>query len=210
MSLQSTETKHTAVPTVASSAGDGSSTSLRLDPSGRPLQPDPTDDPLDPLNWHAWQKSICLFVVTFAYFMLTYFTTAPIPSFSFLMEELDIGYSQISWTFAIPCLGLAVGPLLVGSLADTYGRRPILIASSALAVLASGCTAISNITYPGYMAARFFQGLGAGPAANVGLVIINDISWEHERGFRVGLWTVSANVGTCLGGISKCIMSPMS
>lgn len=53
------------------------------------------------------------------------------------------------------------------------------------------------------MAARFFQGLGAGPAANVGLVIINDVSWEHQRGLRVGFWTISANLGTCLGAVSK-------
>ena len=54
------------------------------------------------------------------------------------------------------------------------------------------------------MAARFFQGFGAGPAANVGLSIINDISWEHERGFRIGLWAVAANMGSVLGGLSKC------
>lgn len=138
--------------------------------------------------------------------MLTYFTTAPIPSFAFLQEQLNIDYSQVSWSFALPCLGLAAGPLLVGALADTYGRRPVLIASTALAVLASGCTAIKSISYGGYMAARFFQGLGAGPAANVGLVTINDLSWEHQRGFRVGLWTISANLGTCLGGVSKSSM----
>jgi MFS family permease len=53
------------------------------------------------------------------------------------------------------------------------------------------------------MAARFFQGFAAGPAANVGLSIINDISWEHERGYRIGLWAMSANVGSVLGGLGK-------
>lgn len=135
--------------------------------------------------------------------MLTYFTTTIIPSFSYLEEQLGISYNQVSWTFAIPCLGLATGPLLVGALADTYGRRPVLIASTSLAVLASGCTGIKSISFSGYMAVRFFQGLGAGPAANIGLLIINDISWEHQRGFRVGLWTIAANMGTCLGGVCE-------
>jgi MFS family permease len=175
----------------------------RLDPAGRPLVPTPTNDVCDPLNWSTWQKYKCIFISTFSYFLLTYFTTAPIPSFGFLQEQLNIDYSQVSWSFALPCLGLAIGPVAIGALADTYGRRPILIFSTALAVLASGCTSIKSINFGGYMAARFFQGLGAGPAANIGLLIINDVSWEHQRGTRVGLWAISANLGTCLGGVGK-------
>lgn len=179
------------------------SPSQRLDPTGRPLFPTPTNDKYDPLNWSMFQKSVCIFIVIYSYFMLTYFTTTPIPSFAFLQEQLNIDYSQVSWSFALPCLGLAAGPLIAGALADTYGRRPILIASTALAVVASGCTAIKTINFGGYMAARFFQGLGAGPSANIGLVIINDISWQHERGLRVGMWTIAANCGTVLGGVCK-------
>ncbi|EEA23219.1 MFS transporter, putative [Talaromyces marneffei ATCC 18224] len=173
----------------------------KLDPKGNPLSPTPTSDLKDPLNWSLLRKSTCLFIVVYSYFMLTYFTTAPIPSFGFLEEQLNINYSQVSWSFALPCLGLAVGPLLVGALADTYGRRPVLIACTALAVLASGCTSIKTINFEGYMAARFFQGLGAGPSANIGLVIIHDISFEHERGLRVGMWTIAANAGTVLGDL---------
>lgn len=180
----------------------------KLDPKGNPLIPTPTSDPKDPLNWPLLRKSTCLFIVVYSYFMLTYFTTAPIPSFGYLEEQLNINYSQVSWSFALPCLGLAVGPLLVGALADTYGRRPVLIACTALAVLASGCTSIKTINFGGYMAARFFQGLGAGPSANIGLVIIHDISFEHERGLRVGMWTIAANAGTVLGGVCK-FLSPL-
>ncbi|GAM33406.1 MFS transporter [Talaromyces pinophilus] len=154
----------------------------KLDPKGNPLIPTPTSDFKDPLNWTLLRKSTCLFIVVYSYFMLTYFTTAPIPSFSYLEEQLNINYSQVSWSFALPCLGLALGPLLV-------------------AVVASGCTSIKTINFGGYMAARFFQGLGAGPSANIGLVIIHDISFEHERGLRVGMWTIAANAGTVLGGV---------
>ncbi|KPI41790.1 putative transporter [Cyphellophora attinorum] len=173
----------------------------RLDPAGRPLSPTPTSDKLDPLNWNTRRKYTCIGIVIYSYFLLTYFTTSTIPSFAFLMVQLDVDYNHVNWTFALPCFGLAVGPLLVGALADTYGRRPVLILSTCIAVIASGCTAIEGINFAGYMAARFFQGLGAGPAANVGLCIINDLSWEHERGTRVGLWTIAANCGTIMGGV---------
>lgn len=178
----------------------------RLDPAGQPLSPTPTDDKYDPLNWSRPRKYGCIAIVVYSYFLLTYFTTATIPSFAALMVQLNVDYSHVNWTFALPCFGLAVGPLLVGALADIYGRRPVLILSTCVAVIASGCTAINGISFGGYMAARFFQGLGAGPAANVGLCIINDLSWQHERGTRVGLWTIAANCGTILGGVCRTLV----
>lgn len=156
----------------------------RLDPAGLPLSPTPTSDDLDPLNWNTRRKYTCIGIVVYSYFLLTYFTTSTIPSFAYLMVQLDVDYNHVNWTFALPCFGLAVGPLLVGALADTYGRRPVLIFSTCIAVIASGCTAIEGISFAGYMAARFFQGLGAGPAANVGLCIINDLSWEVSLDLR--------------------------
>lgn len=38
-----------------------------------------------------------------------------------------------------------------------------------------------------------------GPAANVGLGVVIDLSWEHERGFHVGLWALAGNVGLFVG-----------
>jgi MFS family permease len=118
--------------------------------------------------------------------------------------QFDASYSTVNWSFAISAFGLALGPLFTSALAETYGRRIVMMASTAVALVASGCTSIHGESIGGYMAARFFQGFGAGPAANVGLAIINDISWEHERGFRIGLWAMSANIGSVLGGLSQC------
>lgn len=174
---------------------------VRLDPLGKPLVPAATSDPMDPMNFSKPLKWTIISIVVIWYFLLTYLTTTPIPSFSLLELQFDASYDQVNWSFAISCFGLATSPLFTASLADTYGRRIVTVASTAVAVLASGCTGIKNQSISGYMAARFFQGFGAGPAANVGLSIINDISFEHERGFRVGLWVAAANVGTVLGGV---------
>lgn len=78
-----------------------------------------------------------------------------------------------------------------------------MIGGTAIALIASGCTSIQGISLHGYMIARFFQGFGASPAATVGLSIINDVSWEHERGFRIGLWVMAIDLGGLFGGFSK-------
>lgn len=121
-----------------------------------------------------------------------------VPSFPDLQEQFNITYSQVNWTVAIPALGLAVGPLVWSSLADIYGRRVIFIIGT---LMAFGATigAAESTEYGGYMAARFFQGLGVSPAATVGLAAINDMFFEHERGQKVGIWVLAIDSGLFMG-----------
>jgi MFS family permease len=200
-SISSTHEKPTEP--ITHDAEDGIVHAVKLDPFGNPLYPAPTSDPMDPLNWPKFQKYICITIVCIYYFLFTYHTTAPIPSFSLLQEQFDATYTQVNWTFAIPSLGLALGPLFCSSLADIYGRRVVIIGGTMIALIASGCTSIHGINISQYMAARFFQGFGCSPAATVGLSIINDVSWEHERGFRIGLWVMAIDLGGLCGGFSE-------
>jgi len=55
--------------------------------------------------------------------------------------------------------------------------------------------------YGGYMAARFFQGLGVSPGATVGLAVINDMFFDHERGQKIGLWVLAIDTGLLTGPI---------
>ncbi len=175
---------------------------LRLDPFGSALVPTPTSDPLDPLNWSKLQKYVLITIVCFNYLLFTYLTRAPIPSFGLLQEQFNATYTEVNWIFAIPSLGLALGPLFYSALADIYGRRIVMIGGTMIVVIASGYISIRGININGYMAARFFHGFGASPAANVGLSIINDVSFEHERGFRIGLWVMAIDLGGLFGGLS--------
>jgi DHA1 family bicyclomycin/chloramphenicol resistance-like MFS transporter len=70
-------------------------------------------------------------------------------------------------------LGLAFGQLLVGPLADSFGRRAPLIAGMLLHVLASVfCALVPNIEL--LTVARTLQGVGASAGAVVALAIIRD------------------------------------
>ena len=132
------------------------------------------------------------------YFMFTYITTTTVPSFPDLQDKYSATLEQVNWTVAIPALGLALGPLLWASPADIIGRRPILILGTVMA-LASTVGAALAPNYPCYMAARFFQGLGVSPASNVGLAVINDTFFEHERGQKLGLWVLAIDQGLYFG-----------
>lgn len=130
--------------------------------------------------------------------MFTYITTTTVPSFPTLGGKYDASPEQVNWTVAIPALGLSLGPLLWASPADIVGRRPIFLLGTTMALAATIGAALAK-TYSSYMAARFFQGIGVSPAANVGLAIINDIFFEHERGQKVGLWVLAIDLGLLFG-----------
>ncbi|CAZ85746.1 unnamed protein product [Tuber melanosporum] len=165
---------------------------------GIELHPKPTADPLDPLNFPRWQKWTALGIVMWMYFLFTYITTTTVPSFALLQEQFSISYSQVNWTVALPALGLSVGPLVWSSLSDIYGRRIILIIGTIIALVATIGSAVAK-TYSSYMAARFFQGLGVAPASTVGMAVVNDLFFEHERGQKLGLWVLAIDMGLLVG-----------
>jgi MFS family permease len=107
------------------------------------------------------------------YFMFTYITTTTVPSFLELQKLYNVTYSEITWTVAVPSLGLCMGPLIWSSLSDIYGRRLIFIVGTTIALAATIGTAVST-NYGVYMVARAFQGLGVSPGGSVGMAIINE------------------------------------
>ncbi|KAL1842345.1 hypothetical protein VTJ49DRAFT_5513 [Mycothermus thermophilus] len=197
--LEEREKKAPPTPTRAPSVVGHVTDELALSPNGLPLWPQPVrGDDLDPLNWSKFQKHIILAIVMALYFMFTYITTTTVPSFPELEETYDATLEQINWTVAIPALGLSLGPLIWASPADIIGRRPIVILGTTIALAATIGAALAP-TLNGYMAARFFQGFGVSPAANVGLAIINDVFFEHERGQKLGLWVLAIDQGLLVG-----------
>ncbi|KAK8070188.1 Major facilitator superfamily transporter [Apiospora phragmitis] len=163
--------------------------------AGFKLFPQPVrGDELDPLNWSFARKHIVLAIV----FHVHVHHHHDRPSFPELQDLYGATLEQVNWTVAIPALGLSLGPLLWASPADIIGRRLILLLGTLMALAATVGAALAP-TYPSYMAARFFQGLGVSPAANVGLAVINDLFFEHERGRKVGLWVLAIDLGLLAG-----------
>ncbi|KAI4215982.1 MAG: hypothetical protein LQ351_001478 [Letrouitia transgressa] len=188
---------------------------------GMRLHPQPTSDPLDPLNWSSLKKHTILAIVMFLLVPLSPvmrpreafnfggILRRKIPSFPELQEQFGISYSQVNWTVAIPALGLAVGPLFWSSLADIFGRRIIFLAGTLVAFVSTIGAAVAK-DYSNYMAARFFQGFGVSPASTVGMAVVMDLFFEYERGQKLGLWVLAIDTGLLAGPIIGGFMDLVS
>ncbi|KAL4920520.1 major facilitator superfamily domain-containing protein [Aspergillus aurantiobrunneus] len=171
---------------------------IEVEHNGIRVHPQPTADPLDPLNWSRLQKHTILGIVMFKYFLFTYLTTTTVPSFPEIQTQFAISYSQVSWTVAVPALGLSVGPLFWSSLSDVYGRRIVFVVGTLIALVSTIGAAVAD-GYGGYMAARFFQGFGVSPASSVGMSVVNDLFFDYERGQKLGLWVLAIDSGLLAG-----------
>ncbi|CAK5263777.1 unnamed protein product [Mycena citricolor] len=96
--------------------------------------------------------------------------------------------------------GLA--PMFWGTLADSFGRRPIFIAC--LVLLAVSCVGLALVPTNAYwllMVLRCVQAAGSASTIALGAGVIGDISEPAERGGFFGLYNIGPMAGPSLGPV---------
>lgn len=114
------------------------------------------------------------------------------------------GFSLFTWVFSIYLLAQTVTIPIYGKLADTYGRKPVLIIGSL--IFLSGSTASAAAwSMPALIIFRGIQGLGAGSIMATVNTLAGDLYTVRERariqGFLSSVWGTAAILGPTLGGI---------
>ncbi len=117
----------------------------------------------------------------------------------------DLGeFDQFPWLFSVYLLAQAVSVPIYSKLADTIGRKPVILVGIGLFLVGSVLAGLAwNMT--SLIVFRVIQGLGAGAAAPMSMTIVGDIYTVEERalvqGYIASVWAVSSVVGPALGGI---------
>src|SRR6478735_7810430 len=84
-----------------------------------------------------------------------------IPIQSELPQLLGTSPSNASWVLTATLLGAAVSMPVTGRLADIHGKKPVLLASSAILLIGSVIVALSSSIGP-VLAGRVLQGMAMG------------------------------------------------
>ena len=97
-----------------------------------------------------------------------------LPALPELTDDLAASPSSVQLTLTGVLVGLGLGQLLIGPLADIYGRRRPLLAGIAANVLASLlCAVAPTITVLSVL--RVVQGVGAAAATVVAMAVVRDL-----------------------------------
>lgn len=130
-------------------------------------------------------------------------TAMYLPALPEMAAELGTDAQTVQLTITTFLVGLAVGQLVIGPVSDRMGRRPLLLACTALCVLASAACALAP-GIPFLVAARLLQGLAGAGGIVLGRAIIADLAQGRAaaRAFSL-LMTIGAIapvVAPLLGG----------
>ncbi len=114
------------------------------------------------------------------------------------------GFSRVGWVFSVYLLAQTVTIPVYGKLADTFGRKPVLVIGVIVFLIGSALSA-SSWNMASLILFRALQGLGAGSIGATVNTVAGDLYDIKERGRIQGwlssVWGVSAVVAPALGGV---------
>ncbi|KAG7665108.1 uncharacterized protein J8A68_001418 [[Candida] subhashii] len=162
------------------------------------LDPLPSADPEDPLNWPDWQKNYEILLIAFGTFSSTFMAAGLTPTFEILAEEYGVDLPTAAYFTSAQIAAFGVFPLLWVPLMNTYGRKPFLT-FAALACCILNIGGGFSKTYGQQMATRVLVGIFISSATAAGSSVVGDLAFAHERGKKNGWWSLALVIGTPAG-----------
>lgn len=158
------------------------------------LQPAPSSDPNQPLNWARWRKHVNFFIVCF--FTLIAFTASDVSSVLWGPWTTEFGwtYNQLNNTYAISVAGLGLGCPILVPFSHKFGKRPVYLVASAL-VVATAAWQSSMHTIGEAYGSQFLQGLAVSVTETIIQMTVADLYFVHERGTFNGIYMFVVDIG---------------
>lgn len=126
-------------------------------------------------------------------------TTLPTPLYPTYQKQLHFGALTVTIVFATYAIGVLAALLVFGRASDTVGRRPVLLAGLAAALLSSVVFLVAAPvhSHAGGLAlllvGRFLSGLSAGVFTGTATATLTDFAGEHTS--RATVVAAIANIG---------------
>jgi DHA1 family bicyclomycin/chloramphenicol resistance-like MFS transporter len=114
------------------------------------------------------------------------------PAMPALVGTLGASTGTVQLTLSLFLLGMAISQLVLGTLSDRFGRRPVMLAGLAITVVAS-FAALATESIAGLIVARTVQAFGATVGIVVGRAVIRDLYDRDQAASMIG-WVTMAMV----------------
>ncbi|RCI01297.1 hypothetical protein CU097_013755 [Rhizopus azygosporus] len=146
------------------------------------------------------QQILFLAITAFTAMMSPLTANIYLPSLNQIQRDLSISTEKVNLTVTVYMLMQALSPSFWGTLADSLGRRPILM--STMFVYCGACIGLALT--PNYIALicfRMLQAFGSSSVIAVGAGVLSDIADIKRRGSYFGIYSIGQSSGPVFGPV---------
>ncbi|KAJ5280618.1 MFS transporter [Penicillium angulare] len=158
-------------------------------------------DPANPRNWSSGKKLVQVMLVSGFTLYSNLAAVMFAPGAQDLVEEFGIASKTVAYmTVTIYLLGFCIGPLVLSSLSETYGRLIVYHICNLFYIgFTVGC-ALSTDTGM-FLAFRLLAGIAASSPMSIGGGTIADLHVEAERGKAMAIFGMGPLLGPVIGPV---------
>ena len=153
--------------------------------------------------YSAFPRRVRLFIVFTASasaFMSPFAINIYMPAVPDISEHLSISSAEALLSVTMYMIFQGLSPSIWAPLSDTYGRRPILVCTFLVFLIANLGLSFAN-TYWLLLVLRMLQACGASSAIAIGAGCISDVSEQKERGSYMGFFQFGTLLGPSIGPV---------
>ncbi|CAO3701709.1 unnamed protein product [Rhizopus microsporus] len=123
-----------------------------------------------------------------------------LPALNQIEQSFNITTEQVNLTVTVYMIFQAISPTFWGTLADSIGRRPILM--STMTVYCGACIGLALApNYASVMVFRMLQAFGSSSVIAVGAGVLGDIADSKKRGSYFGVYSIGQLSGPVYGPV---------
>lgn len=115
-------------------------------------------------------------------------------------EDFGLNGSQLGWLLSSALLGIGIGSILLGPLADRFGRRRLIIVALVIDLIGLTMTSLSD-SLGELLLWRVITGIGVGGILACVTVLVSEFSNLRFRGLAMSIYSSGYGIGAAACGI---------
>ena len=147
-------------------------------------------------------RTYLTYLLGFIMVLSTLTATIYFPLIPLLSDAFSVSVQKTNLTVTVYAIVQAIAPRIFASLADTSGRRPVLLGLLVVYAGASLGLTLAKNNYTALMTLRALQSLGGSPIPAIAYGIVADVALVAERGKMLGPMLSTCNGLSAVGPVA--------